>query len=154
MLYDRIKEQWKLTWPLYFELVAAYLCALDLIHKRKWSCHKILKYNWQEMTVAVLVLVCMITESLTGIGGLYDNVPWFIIEPPVTEFCRCSQFGLSWIWKILSKRLGWDSDEDNHQIGCFASASANIVYSLTTVAIIFRTKLICCDVDSSVSVLW
>ena len=44
-------------------------------------------------------------------------------------------------------------DEDNHQIGCFASASANIVYSLTTVPIIFRTKLICCDVDSSVSFL-
>ena len=33
------------------------------------------------------------------------------------------------------------------QISCFTSASANIVHSLTTVAIIFRTKLIGSDVD-------
>ena len=33
------------------------------------------------------------------------------------------------------------------QISCFFSASANIVFSLTTVAIIFRTKLISSDVD-------
>ena len=33
------------------------------------------------------------------------------------------------------------------QISRFASTSANIVHSVTTVAILFRTKLICSNVD-------
>ena len=33
------------------------------------------------------------------------------------------------------------------QISCFASTSANIVHSLTTVAILLRTKLISSNVD-------
>ena len=33
------------------------------------------------------------------------------------------------------------------QISCFASTSANVVHSVTTVAILFRTRLISSNVD-------
>ena len=51
------------------------------------------------------VLVCMITESFIGIGGLHDNVPWITIDLLVKEFCGCSQFGFSGMWHIYLN--GW-----------------------------------------------
>ena len=49
------------------------------------------------------------------ICGINDNVLWFIIDLPVKELCGYSQFGLSWMWQILTKRLGWAGDKDNHK---------------------------------------
>ena len=51
-------------------------------------------------------------------------------------------------WTQLTRRLLPTISHGLSQITCFASTSANIVHSLTTVAILFQNKLISSDVDS------